>query len=1085
MNHLRLLTLLLLLCMSVQAESFTTTITLPVPEIQETTDGYCRILASDMIPSVQVGKPVLPMKAVRIIIPEGMAIDSICVTPLQKESLLLDMPIEFGQPTISFGEETPHVAPDTAIYHSNIPFPGVTNSISTIQEKAGVAIAYVNIYPYQYRALSSSLKITKKLQLTVLFKSATTRSNQVARIDRIHHANILNPEALSSYSCGPRDQRESYDWLCITSKSMLDAVAPFTIHDLISLRQQQGLKTKLITVEEILENSEGVDAPQKIRNYLRDEWNSAGFKYCFLAGDTNIVPARQLYAEQMTEHQAKWKEYWMSRYALYSDIYYQCLDGDYNSNGNELWGEFDDNGGWKQIDLSAEFAIGRIAAENGLELSNWLAKVVAYETQPVGDSYLKTVLLAGEYLGMGQEKEYAKTSLLELKNGAETHSLSTTGFSADPSVTIDELYQEDLVWHETEMADKINSNSASVISHLGHGLEEKMMYLHRGNTHLLQNNKPLFLYSQACMVGKFDGISMAEHFTAELPTGCFGGVFNSGFGKTRPNNTYGPSAVLNRWFWDGYFKNENPIERIGDLNQYSHEQSLSKIGEMDFIYVIYSSNLHGDPYTRLRLRNPIEENPSLWILSPSENATVEQEQRSIIRWGTTSSEPITITLFKGGTNIAEIATVSDNNSFTWQVATDLPEGDDYSLQLTTGTLSAHSKTFTIAKAGEIKLLTPSSDTSLSKNSEVNISWESSFSGAVSLVLMQDSTVVQVLSDNAPDNGSYLWHIDSTLATASNWRVALTPEAAPHKKVISEPFSLFSPAITTYPYLQDFENFSTGPSKLGGTALIDYWEQSTIDEADWTVLAGPTPSRKHPQAGTTGAEIDHTKGDSTGKYLYVEASGENNNKRFDLLSPPFDLKGCGKPQLSFWYHMYADSGRMGDLNVDLLLGQRDRTLLTISGNQGDSWQKAEIDLSSWEGKTIQLRFRGNSGENWESDICIDDIALTATGDVHISQKKSTYRTTDIVAVPHISTGEPISFFISTEKGCQLSGGIFDKLGNTLDSYEGIAEEETIELQWDCTNESGAPVGAGTYLFILSTTSPNGTSKTVHKTVGVQR
>lgn len=1036
--------------------------------------GFTTIRGESLMNASPLGKPSLPIIPCKIVIPQGKEIDCLRVSVAGCDTVTILEPLDFGRMPRSFSNETIVDLADSGIYNSDKQYPSERWELVTEQKKAGISIAHVNLFPAVYHPLSNRIITAKQLELSVTFRSVSKSRNGsgvVPRPERIEQYGIINPEALSTYGSVKSRADESVDYVILTSESMINAVAQYTVHSLIDLRQQQGLSTKLITVEEILASAVGVDKPQKIRNYLRDAYNSMGFQYLFIAGDTNVVPARELYAEDMTEHQAKWKEYWLGRYALYSDIYYQCLDGDYNSNGNDLWGEFSDNGGWKKVDLSAEFAIGRIAAENGQELSNFIEKTIKYETMPSNDSYLKNALLLGEFLGMGQEKEYAKPTLLELKAGTSNHGYTTIGFDNDSSVKCSILSQMDSSWHEKEIAEKINTNSISVISHLGHGLAEKMIYINDRNSNLLTNEKPLFIYSQACMVGKFDVESIAEHLTTELETGFFGGILNSGFGKTRPNITDGPSAVLNRWFWDGHFKNENPITRLGDLNNYSHEKALPKIGDMDFIYVIYGSNLHGDPYTQLRLSEADQQSNWFWLLKPSKGTVAELGKVLHISWGTSLNLPATITLLSEGDE-QEIATgITGTAEYNWNIPTDILQGDSYRIKITIGDSVRISESFSISAKRSIEISSPVAGEVVIKNGLLSITWSSDYDSTVAIVLKQDGRIAKVLTDCAPDNGLFSWRVDSLLSTGSNWFLEITPAESPTESFASEAFELLSPAICTYPYFQDFETFSIGPSKLGSFDLCDYWEQGNDDQCDWTVLAGPTPSQAHPQAGTTGPTVDHTKNDSTGKYLYVESSGENGGKRFDLLTPPFDLNYCGAPEFSFWYHMRADSGRMGDLIVEVLEEYDTASILELSGDQGKEWKQVFLDISEWEGSKIRIRFRGEAAQTWESDICIDDVVMRSKGEVALTVASEKYkRNNGISASPSILIDEPIKLFVEGNSRDIVTVSILDMLGHELFNTETVlANSHSAVAVWDGTNKTGRAVASGTFVVVVKRNS----------------
>lgn len=164
-------------------------------------------------------------------------------------------------------------------------------------------------------------------------------------------------------------------------------------------------------------------------------------------------------------------------------------------------------------------------------------------------------------------------------------------------------------------------------------------------------------------------------------------------------------------------------------------------------------------------------------------------------------------------------------------------------------------------------------------------------------------------------------------------------------------------IDLFPYS---ENFDSG---------FGLWNNGGGDDIDWTRLSGATPS------SGTGPSGDHTTG--SGSYVYTEASAANNgspNKTALLQSPCIDLTGANAANLTFWYHMFGTS--VGSLDVEVSDDCSAWTsLFSVSGDQGNQWLQANIDLSSHVGAVKTIRFRGVTGSSWSSDIAIDDIAIT--------------------------------------------------------------------------------------------------------------
>ena len=164
-------------------------------------------------------------------------------------------------------------------------------------------------------------------------------------------------------------------------------------------------------------------------------------------------------------------------------------------------------------------------------------------------------------------------------------------------------------------------------------------------------------------------------------------------------------------------------------------------------------------------------------------------------------------------------------------------------------------------------------------------------------------------------------------------------------------------VVSTPYNEGFEN------------TLGAWTQSSADDLDWTVDANGTPSNNTgPGSASQGSY-----------YVYVEASGNGTgypNKRAILTSPCFDLGGTSAPTFEFDYHMYG-AANMGTIDVEVSTdnGTSWLSLWNESGNKGNQWNSASIDLSSYAGSSIQLRFNRLVGNTWRADIALDNISLT--------------------------------------------------------------------------------------------------------------
>ncbi len=162
-------------------------------------------------------------------------------------------------------------------------------------------------------------------------------------------------------------------------------------------------------------------------------------------------------------------------------------------------------------------------------------------------------------------------------------------------------------------------------------------------------------------------------------------------------------------------------------------------------------------------------------------------------------------------------------------------------------------------------------------------------------------------------------------------------------------------VSSYPYTEGFE------SGWGD------WVNASGDDFDWTRRSGSTPSSSTGPSGAHGGSY----------YVYTESSSPNYpNKTAILEGPCFDLTSASDAELTFWYHMYGSN--MGTLNVEVSEDCVSWTnAWSLSGDQGNSWYEANVDLTSYSGTTIVIRFRGVTGSSYRSDMAVDDISVTAT------------------------------------------------------------------------------------------------------------
>ena len=152
----------------------------------------------------------------------------------------------------------------------------------------------------------------------------------------------------------------------------------------------------------------------------------------------------------------------------------------------------------------------------------------------------------------------------------------------------------------------------------------------------------------------------------------------------------------------------------------------------------------------------------------------------------------------------------------------------------------------------------------------------------------------------------------------------------------------------FPYTEGFE------SSFG------FWQQQTNDDFDWTRQTGPTPT---PGTGPSAAYAGNY-------YIFAEATGHTGDTAI-LNGPCMYLTHLDSPFVNFKYHMYGAG--TGTLAVE---GSNDKGIIwtniwSLSGSQANEWLPAEVDLSTFAGDTLMLRFKAIIAGD-EGDIAVDSI-----------------------------------------------------------------------------------------------------------------
>ena len=226
---------------------------------------------------------------------------------------------------------------------------------------------------------------------------------------------------------------------------------------------------------------------------------------------------------------------------------------------------------------------------------------------------------------------------------------------------------------------------------------------------------------------------------------------------------------------------------------------------------------------------------------------------------------------------------------------------------------------------------------------------------------QTMQVTLTTSLNMNHTGEYVFDIWSSVVSDGD----PTNDSIEQKKL-----DVFA-TVVSFPYAQDFENFIPSGSTSDPGKIMEGWAQNN-PSADYTWYVGQGSTYN----SSTGPAADHSYGTATGKYLYAEATGYSASSA-NLVTPCIDLSSMNNPTLRYFYHMFG--AKIHSLRVDVYAnGQWYYSLGHQMGSQQsldtDPWKQDFVDLSSFAGEVIKLRFRAIKTVGYEADIAIDDISI---------------------------------------------------------------------------------------------------------------
>lgn len=506
-------------------------------------NGYEQIQFPNCMQTANVGEPCLPYHSVSLLLPRGTEAQRIEVELRDFVELEGEHQLYPYQPARPYSKpEATQFAKNDNIYRSNELYPAVNHGEVSTSYRNGFAFAFSAFSPVRYIPATGKVYYAKTAVVRVMTQSeraghssmlwaSPTTVNSVKKMAQ-------NSDNLETY-LGRNRSVPGYELLVITPASYVNA-----FEDYVKFYDNIGIRTHVVDVESIYATMTGYDNQEKIRNFIIQEYQDNGILMVNLGGDVNLIPYRGL----------RCTAYSSSTYTddIPADLYYCALDGNWDANGNHIWGEIGEE------DLCPEVGIARMCFNNDDQLSHIINKTLSYQQSPVLGEFHK-VILGGEHLYDNPNTNGSQ--YLELLIGLhDDNGYTTLGMPEDYDYI--RLYEEEGTWSGNALRDAINQG-CQYVHHDGHANSGYVAgWYSISNSDFSGANgvdhNYTFFHTSGCDCGAFDENCILEKMTT-ISNFAVSVIGNSRYGWFNEGQTEGPSIHLHRETTDAYMNERIPF----------------------------------------------------------------------------------------------------------------------------------------------------------------------------------------------------------------------------------------------------------------------------------------------------------------------------------------------------------------------------------------------------------------------------------------------------------------------------------------------------------------------------------------------
>lgn len=478
------------------------------------------------MPEFRPGRPDLPRLAERIVLPPGTHVASLQVMSVETAPLAAAVRLASAiRPTPGLGP-VERSTPDPAWFSRPGFQPVEPVKLATQGCERGEDVALLEVHPVRWNAATGELQRVASVRVRLVLESgppgpAPVERRRVVAAWESRGARLQVAPGATTATATPLGSGGAKPFKATQIPSLLGSPVEYVIitnetmqgefQRLADWKTQCGVPAVVRTLSFIKQQyPAGADDAERIREFIRDAYSRWGTKWVLLGGDTDVLPTRLAYCS-----------FFGGEY-IASDMYFSCLDGNWNADGDSIYGEgyINTSATGDSCDLLPDVYVGRAPTTTVAEAQNFVDKTIQYERDPVGD-YENTVLFFAEVL-FPQNWQPGQTTSLD---GAELAEENLPTLQYNPAIHYARLYENytDSRWEPgalQETRDRVLDSlrvGYGFAIHIGHGYRNVMSVGDANLTNadasaLTNGNRLMNLYAINCTSNAIDFPCIGEAF---------------------------------------------------------------------------------------------------------------------------------------------------------------------------------------------------------------------------------------------------------------------------------------------------------------------------------------------------------------------------------------------------------------------------------------------------------------------------------------------------------------------------------------------------------------------------------------------